>query len=67
MDFAKKKILMLLYLIIINQKLNYHLHIQLLIPNRFDDRSELNYLCAAGVCFMFLVALNKRLRDQNWF
>ena len=36
-------------------------------PNRFDDRSELNYLCAAGVCFMFLVALNKRLRDQQWF
>jgi single-stranded-DNA-specific exonuclease len=36
-------------------------------PNRFDDRSELNYLCAAGVCFMFLVALNKRLRDQSWF
>ena len=36
-------------------------------PNRFDDRSELNYLCAAGVCFMFLVALNKRLRNKNWF
>ena len=36
-------------------------------PNRSDDRSELNYLCAAGVCFMFLIALNKRLRDQNWF
>jgi single-stranded-DNA-specific exonuclease len=36
-------------------------------PNRFDDNSELNYLCAAGVCFMFLVALNKRLRDQSWF
>ena len=36
-------------------------------PNRFDDKSELNYLCAAGVCFMFLVALNKRLRDKNWF
>ena len=36
-------------------------------PNRLDDRSELNYLCAAGVCFMFLVALNKRLRDKNWF
>ena len=36
-------------------------------PNRFDDKSELNYLCAAGVCFMFLIALNKRLRDQNWF
>ena len=36
-------------------------------PNRFDDRSDLNYLCAAGVCFLFLIALNKRLRDQNWF
>ena len=36
-------------------------------PNRFDDNSELNYLCAAGVCFMFLIALNKRLRDQSWF
>jgi len=36
-------------------------------PNRFDDRSELNYLCAAGVCFLFLIALNKKLRDLNWF
>jgi single-stranded-DNA-specific exonuclease len=36
-------------------------------PNRFDDRSELNYLCAAGVCFLFLIALNKKLREQNWF
>ena len=36
-------------------------------PNRFDDRSELNYLCAAGVCFLFLVALNKRLRNENLF
>ena len=36
-------------------------------PNRFDDTSELNYLCAVGVCFVFLVALNKKLRDKNWF
>ena len=36
-------------------------------PNRFDDSSELNYLCAAGVCFMYLVALNKKLRGENWF
>ena len=36
-------------------------------PNRFDDTSGLNYLCAAGVCFVFLVALNKKLRDENWF
>tara|TARA_B100000586_G_scaffold228431_1_gene176618 strand:+ start:1012 stop:2796 length:1785 start_codon:yes stop_codon:yes gene_type:complete len=36
-------------------------------PNRYDDKSKLNYLCAAGVCFMFLVALNKKLRELNWF
>ena len=36
-------------------------------PNRYDDNSKLNYLCAAGVCFIFLVALNKKLRDSNWF
>ena len=36
-------------------------------PNRHDDESKLNYLCAAGVCFMYLVALNKKLRDSNWF
>ena len=36
-------------------------------PNRIDDESNLNYLCAAGVCFMFLVGLNKKLREENWF
>ena len=36
-------------------------------PNRYDDKSQLNYLCAAGVCFMFLVALNNKLREVNWF
>jgi single-stranded-DNA-specific exonuclease len=36
-------------------------------PNRHDDVSELNYLCASGVSFMFLVALNKSLREKNWF
>ena len=28
-------------------------------PNRLDDKSNLQYLCAAGVTFMFLVSLNK--------
>ena len=28
-------------------------------PNRLDDKSKLNYLCAAGVTFMFLICLNK--------
>tara|TARA_B100000029_G_scaffold7776_1_gene8202 strand:- start:2979 stop:4727 length:1749 start_codon:yes stop_codon:yes gene_type:complete len=36
-------------------------------PNRYDDTSKLTYLCAAGVCFMFLAAINKRLREIKWF
>ena len=36
-------------------------------PNRHDDDSELSYLCAAGVCFVFLVGLNKKLREAGWF
>ena len=33
-------------------------------PNRFDDKSSLNYLCAAGVTFMFLVSVNKDLKTK---
>lgn len=33
-------------------------------PNRPDDVSGLGYLCAAGVTFMVLVALNRALRDR---
>ena len=36
-------------------------------PNRYDDASDLTYLCASGVCFIFLIALNKKLRDEDWF
>ena len=36
-------------------------------PNRIDDRSNLQYLCAAGVTFMFLVSMNRGLRLNNWF
>ena len=36
-------------------------------PNQINDKSNLVYLCAAGVCFMFLVALNSKLRNKNWF
>ncbi len=36
-------------------------------PNRIDDESSLNYLCAAGVCFMTLISLNSELRKKNWF
>ena len=36
-------------------------------PNRLDDNSDLHFLCAAGVSFMFLVSLNRELRSREWF
>ena len=36
-------------------------------PNQLGDNSALNYLCAAGVCFMTLVSLNSCLRKSKWF
>ncbi len=35
-------------------------------PNRIDDSSKLNYLAAAGVTFMLLVALNREARAQDF-
>jgi len=67
MDFAKKNKIDVIILDHHQSEIKLPAAHSIVNPNRFDDRSELNYLCAAGVCFMFLVALNKRLRDQNWF
>jgi single-stranded-DNA-specific exonuclease len=36
-------------------------------PNREDDLSGLGYLCAAGVVFMALVALNRALREAGFW
>ncbi|MFZ8864600.1 MAG: single-stranded-DNA-specific exonuclease RecJ [Rickettsiales bacterium] len=36
-------------------------------PNQEDDLSEYGYLCAAGVCFITLVALQSTLRAENFF
>lgn len=36
-------------------------------PNRIDENGEHYYLCAAGVLFVFLVGLNKYLRENNFF
>ncbi len=36
-------------------------------PNGPDDTSGLTYLCAAGVCFLFLVGLNRMLRDSGFY
>jgi single-stranded-DNA-specific exonuclease len=36
-------------------------------PNGPDDRSGITYVCAAGLAFLFLVAVQRRLREQGWF
>jgi len=36
-------------------------------PNRADDLSGLGSLAAAGVVFMLCAALNRHLREKNWF
>ncbi len=34
-------------------------------PNRIDENFSHKNLCAAGVCFLFAVAINKSLREQS--
>jgi single-stranded-DNA-specific exonuclease len=41
--------------------------VALINPNRLDENSPLTHLCAVGLGFMFLVALNRRLRQEGWF
>ncbi len=36
-------------------------------PNRFDETSDLTYLCAAGVSFMFLSSIITALRKEKYF
>ena len=36
-------------------------------PNRQDDLSGQGHLCAAGVVFLTIVALNRELKRRNWF
>jgi single-stranded-DNA-specific exonuclease len=36
-------------------------------PNRLDQDSPLKTLCAAGLSFIFLAALHRKLRSINWF
>jgi single-stranded-DNA-specific exonuclease len=36
-------------------------------PNRQDDLSGLGYLCAAGLTFLVVVAVNRLLRRRNWY
>ena len=36
-------------------------------PNRLDDPSALGHLAAVGVAFLFVVAVNRRLRALGWY
>jgi single-stranded-DNA-specific exonuclease len=36
-------------------------------PNRWDETSELTYLCGAGVSFMLIVALNMKLKEEKYY
>ena len=66
-EFSQKKNVDVLVLDHHQSDLNLPKAYSIINPNRIDDKSKLNYLCAAGVCFMFLIALNSELRKINWF
>jgi single-stranded-DNA-specific exonuclease len=36
-------------------------------PNRLDETSAVGQLCAAGVTFMVIIAVNRALRDAYWY
>lgn len=36
-------------------------------PNGPDDRSGLTYVCAAGIVFLFLIAVQRLLRQRGWY
>lgn len=39
----------------------------LINPNRLDENSPCKNLAAVGLCFLFVVGLNRFLRQKNWF
>ena len=45
----------------------YQIFFLLLIPNRFDQKNNFTNLAAVGVVFLFILALRKHLRENNYF
>ena len=66
-EYAKKKNIDVIVLDHHQSEINLPQAYSVVNPNRLDDKSHLHYLCAAGVSFMFLVSMNKELRNTNWF
>ena len=66
-NFAKEKNIDVIVLDHHQSEINLPKAFSVVNPNRLDDKSNLQYLCAAGVSFMFLVSLNRKLRNDDWF
>ena len=66
-DFAKKNNIDVIVLDHHQSEIKLPNAFSIINPNRFDDKSNLQNLSAAGVTFMFLVALNRELRIKKWF
>ncbi len=66
-DYAKSKNIDVIVLDHHQSEINLPNAFSVVNPNRLDDKSNLQYLCAAGVTFMFLVSTNKQLRSADWF
>ena len=66
-NFAKKKNVDVIVLDHHQSEIKLPKAFSIINPNRFDDNSNLQYLCAAGVAFMFLVSINRKLRQKKWF
>jgi single-stranded-DNA-specific exonuclease len=61
-DYAKSKNIDVIVLDHHQSEINLPKAYSVVNPNRLDDKSDLQYLCAAGVTFMFLVSINRELR-----
>ncbi len=66
-DYAKNKNIDVIVLDHHQSEINLPRAYSVVNPNRLDDKSNLQYLCAAGVSFMFLVSINRQLRLIDWF
>ena len=66
-DYAKSKNIDVIVLDHHQSEINLPKAYSVVNPNRLDDKSDLQYLCAAGVAFMFLVSINRQLRIIDWF
>jgi single-stranded-DNA-specific exonuclease len=66
-NYAKEKNIDVIVLDHHQSEINLPKAFSVINPNRLDDKSNLQYLCAAGVTFMFLVSMNRELRLNDWF